>query len=199
METAATPWKAIHELRRLSWSPVGRLYFAWHGVRWGAGWRIYGMPTIQRHRGSRMIIGDDFEVRNWHASNPLGVDRPCLLATWSAEAVLEIGRGVRVSGGAICARQRVQIGDEVTIGPNCTIVDSDFHPIGLEKRLSHFALGSTAPVIIEDGAFIGMRVLILKGSRIGRGSVVGAGSVVAGEIPARVLAAGNPARVVRTI
>jgi acetyltransferase-like isoleucine patch superfamily enzyme len=41
--------------------------------------------------------------------------------------------------------------------------------------------------------------LILKGTRIGRGSVIGAGSVVAGEIPPGVVAAGNPARVLREI
>ncbi len=47
--------------------------------------------------------------------------------------------------------------------------------------------------------FIGMSVLILKGVTVGRGSVIGAGSVVSGDVPAGVIAAGNPARVIRNV
>ena len=56
-----------------------------------------------------------------------------------------------------------------------------------------------AAVVIEDGAFIGARCIILKGVRIGRGSVIGAGSVVSRDVPAGVIAAGNPAKVVKEL
>ena len=52
-------------------------------------------------------------------------------------------------------------------------------------------------MVIEDEVFIGMNVLILKGSHIGKGSVIGAGSVVSGTIPPGVIAAGNPIKVIR--
>ncbi|MEM5776015.1 MAG: DapH/DapD/GlmU-related protein, partial [Anaerolineaceae bacterium] len=68
-----------------------------------------------------------------------------------------------------------------------------------ERRLTHPNDGRTAPVVIEDMVFIGTNSLVLKGAHIGRGSVIGAGSVVTGEIPAGVIAAGNPARVIRAL
>jgi acetyltransferase-like isoleucine patch superfamily enzyme len=195
----ATPWKAAIEIRRLLVMPFVRAYFAAHGIAWGSGWRIYGRPVIQRHRGSRIIIGDSLELRNWVASSPLGVDHRCMLTTWSAGAVIEIGRGVGITGGAICANESIRIGDRVRIGANCTIVDTDFHPLEASARMTSPAAGAGSPVTIGDEAFIGMQVMILKGSRIGSGAVIGAGSVVAGEIPPRVIAAGNPARVLREL
>lgn len=54
-------------------------------------------------------------------------------------------------------------------------------------------------MLIEDDVFLGTQTLVLKGSHIGRGAVIGAGSVVAGEIPPQVIAAGNPARIVREL
>ncbi|PWT93979.1 MAG: acyltransferase [Acidobacteria bacterium] len=192
-----TPWKAVNEIKRLMWMPVIRSYFVLHGVRWGTGWSIYGLPVIQKFRGSAILIGDDFEMRNWFNSNPLGVNHPCILATWAADAKIEIGKAVGMSGARICAQTRVVIGDHVNLGANCSIMDTDFH--SLNGRTSAPSFGASAEVILEGDNLIGMQTVILKGSRIGKGSIIGAGSVVAGEIPAKVVAAGNPARVIREL
>ncbi len=85
------------------------------------------------------------------------------------------------------------------IGANSTICDTDFHPLNPLEREKAPTAGLSRPIIIEADVFIGMNVLILKGSHIGHGSVIGAGSVVSGDIPAGVIAAGNPARVIRDI
>jgi acetyltransferase-like isoleucine patch superfamily enzyme len=193
MAARQTPWKAMNELRRLLWLPTIRAYFLWHGIGWGNDWRIYGLPVIQRHRGSRIAIGSSFEMRNWLTSNPLGIVRPSILATWSPGARIEIGHRVGISGVVICAQTEVRIGDDVLIGANTTIADTDFHPLDAAA----VGPGASAPVVVEDGVFIGMHTLVLKGSRIGARSVIGAGSVVAGDIPPGVVAAGNPARVIR--
>lgn len=55
------------------------------------------------------------------------------------------------------------------------------------------------PVTIEDGAWIGAGVIILPGVRIGKNAVIGAGSVVTKDIPANVVAVGNPCKVLREI
>lgn len=195
----ATPWKAIHEIRRCVAWPWIRLYFAWHGVAFGEGWRIYGAPVIQRQRGSHIAIGDHCELRCWPRSSPLGVWHPCLLATWSKEAVIEIGSHFGMTGGAICARKRVRIGAHVSVGANCTIMDTDFHPLEPSQRRSMPVGGAAAEVVIEDDTFIGTQALILKGAHIGRGCVIGAGSVVTGDIPPATIAAGNPARVIAEV
>ena len=56
-----------------------------------------------------------------------------------------------------------------------------------------------APVVIEDNVWLGANVTVLKGVRIGRDSVVAAGSVVTRDLPAGVLAAGVPAKVIKDL
>lgn len=55
------------------------------------------------------------------------------------------------------------------------------------------------PVTLEDGVWVGARVIILPGVTIGQGAIIGAGSVVTRDVPARTIAAGNPARIIRTL
>jgi hypothetical protein len=194
-----TPWRARLELRRwLSW-PIARLLFAAAGVQWGRGWKFYGVPILQKHRRSTLIIGDRLELRSIPHSNALGPFHPVILSTRRPGARLVIGAGFGMTGGTICAEESITIGNNVWIGGNCTITDTDFHPLRLEDRLARPLDGATAPVIIEDGVFIGMQSLVLKGVTIGARSVIGAGSVVTRSIPPGVIAAGNPARVIRAL
>ena len=195
----SSPWKIFLELRRYIALPYIRLYFSLNGVSWKRGWKIYGRPILQRHRGSQIDIGREFYLRSFAASNPMAPHRPVIISTRSKGAVLRIGDGVGMTGGTICAEERIEIGDRVFIGANCIIVDTDFHPIDLVVRQQTPQAGVVAPVIIEDGVFIGMNSLILKGVHIGSGSVIGAGSVVTKDVPAGVVFAGNPARLVRTL
>lgn len=101
---------------------------------------------------------------------------------------------------------RVTIGENVFIGPNCSIL-TPIHPLCYEDRnIFHDAKTDTdinieysAPVVIEDNCWIGGSVTILPGVTIGEGCVIGAGAVVSKSIPAHTLAFGNPCRVVRAI
>lgn len=196
---ADTPWKAVNEARRLALVPLARAWFAVHGVAWSPGARIYGLPLLQRHRRSRIALGPGLELRSWFASNPLGVRQRVVLATWTANASLEIGEGTGISGSTICAAELVRIGRRVMVGAGCVIVDTDFHPLGPARRRAEPAAGASAPVVIGDDCFIGTHSLILKGASVGDGTVIGAGSVVTGPIPPGVVAAGNPARVLRAL
>ena len=90
----------------------------------------------------------------------------------------------------------VYIGDHVMIAPNVTI-SATGHPVNYEfrRRGTQFSI----PVVIEDDVWIGSNVVILQGVRIGKNSVIGAGSVVTHDIPADIVAVGNPCRVMRQI
>jgi len=90
----------------------------------------------------------------------------------------------------------VTIGDNVFIGPNCGIYAAG-HP--LREDLRNAGLEYALPITIGNNVWIGGDVCIMSGVNICSGSVIGAGSVVTKDIPANVLAAGNPCRVIRTI
>ena len=77
------------------------------------------------------------------------------------------------------------------------IFDSDFHELHPDRRRG--GTPRMAPVVLEENVFVGDHAIILKGVTIGADSVIGAGSVVTGSIPPGVIAAGNPARVVRPL
>jgi maltose O-acetyltransferase len=114
------------------------------------------------------------------------------------EARIEIGGGTSFSNGVqVIAERRVTIGRRCLIGDAVLILDSDFHEMSAEGR--HRLPGATAPVILEDNVFVGSRAVILKGVTIGKDSVIGAGSVVVRSIPPGVIAAGNPAKVIRPL
>jgi len=194
-----TPWKVFNELSRLWLLPRARLYFALVGVAWGRGWRLYGLPIIQKYHPSVLTIGDGAELRSTPRSNPLAPAHPVILSTRRANARLIIGAQFGITGGTICADDSITIGDRVIVGANTTITDTDFHPLDPIQRQKNPLAGATCPVVIGDDVFIGMNCLILKGVTIGASSVIGAGSVVVHDVPPGVIAAGNPARVIRPL
>lgn len=197
--TRDMPWKAVNEIERILLTPLAWLRFKAAGIRWGKGWRFYGLPILQKHRASTLEIGDAMELRSTARSNPLGANRPCILTTRRPEARLIIGTNFGMTGGSVVCDESITIGDRVWVGANSVISDTDFHPLDPVVRQQRPLDGATAPIVIEDDVFIGMHVLILKGVRIGARSVIGAGSVVTGDIPPDVIAAGVPARVIKPL
>jgi acetyltransferase-like isoleucine patch superfamily enzyme len=100
----------------------------------------------------------------------------------------------------IAAVDRITIGDEVTIAPRCTILDS-VHPLDgpSHGRRSDVVESARAFVHIARRAMLGANVVILPNVSIGENAVIGANSVVNRDVPANVVAAGAPARVLREI
>lgn len=88
----------------------------------------------------------------------------------------------------------ITIGNDVNIGPNVQLL-TPTHP--LEPALRLAKLEAARPIVIGDNAWLGGGVIVLAGVSIGANSVIGAGAVVTKDIPANVVAFGNPARVVR--
>lgn len=90
----------------------------------------------------------------------------------------------------------IYIGNNVMIAPNVTITVTG-HPVyyKLRQKGDQFSF----PVTIKDHVWIGSNVVILPGVTIGENSVIGAGSVVTKDVPANVIAVGNPCKVLRAI
>lgn len=97
----------------------------------------------------------------------------------------------------IIAMNSVEIGARCLIGDFVTVYDCDFHEMDSAHRSR--SVGPIEPVTIGDNVWLGSRVIVLKGVSIGENSVVAAGSVVTRSLPANVVAAGVPARVIKQL
>lgn len=123
----------------------------------------------------------------------------CYLEAREATAEIVIADGVFLNNGAtlVAERSSIRIDSDCLIGPLVQIYDSDFHALAPESRTS--GMHHCAAVHLERNVFVGASVIILKGVTIGHDSVIAAGSVVIDNIPPRTIAAGIPARVIRSI
>lgn len=107
------------------------------------------------------------------------------------------GKGVYVNFGLTCVDDtHIYVGDYTMFGPNVVVATAG-HPILPELREKGYQYN--APVHIGKRCWIGAGVLILPGVTVGDGTVIGAGSVVTKDIPAGVVAVGNPCRVLREV
>jgi maltose O-acetyltransferase len=90
----------------------------------------------------------------------------------------------------------ITIGDDVQIGTNVQLL-TPTHPVEPEPRRAKWE--AAKPITIGDNVWLGSGVIVLPGVTIGHNTVVGAGAVVTRDLPADVVAVGNPARIVRRI
>ncbi|MET7665978.1 sugar O-acetyltransferase [Streptomyces sp. NPDC005356] len=91
---------------------------------------------------------------------------------------------------------RITIGEDCQIGPNVQLL-TPTHPVEPQPRRDK--LEAALPITIGDNVWLGGGVIVCPGVTIGDNSVIGAGAVVTKDIPANVVAVGNPARPVRTL
>lgn len=172
-------------------------------VTWGEGLYLETAQIFRFMRSKRpdaVVLGEHVSCYAG-VSFAIGVNGSCKIGDFSL-----------LNGALIMADERIEIGKHVLISWNVGIADSDFHPLdAAQRRIDTYALApfykdrpprpalKTAPVIIEDNAWIGMNAVILKGVTIGENSVVAAGSVVSKSVPPNVVVAGNPAVIVKQL
>ena len=134
----------------------------------------------------RLTIGDDVVL-----------DDGCFIYVGPAAHVV-LGDRVRVGRNTVvAAADSIDIGNHVLIAEHCSIRDSD-HQMDPDDRRYEKAV-ATSPIRIGADCWLGAGVRILRGAELGDGAIVGANAVVRAKIPARSVAVGAPARVVRQI
>ena len=119
-----------------------------------------------------------------------------LKANWGGKFV-HLGNHVYANSGlTLVDDTHIYIGDHVMLGPNVTLCTAT-HPIS--PRLRQQEIQYNLPIHIGENVWLGGGVFVMPGVTIGENSVVGANSVVTRDIPANVVAAGNPCRILREI
>ena len=124
-------------------------------------------------------------------------DHTVLLTTGSPQQEVRIDIGDKCYINRYCmidASEKVTVGEDVMIGPNCYITDHD-HGYALGERITTQPLVS-APVEIQKCVWIGAGCTILKGVTIGKEAIVAAGAVVTRDVPPRAIVGGIPAKVI---
>jgi acetyltransferase-like isoleucine patch superfamily enzyme len=174
------------------WFFVNHVSAWWWGVKLGSGCRFRGKVYFNRLQGCNIEIGKDCIFNSSKVSNLIGVYSPCMISTVNKNAKIEIGDGCGFSGTVIGAGCYIKLGKGVRCGANTLITDTDWH-------IDDYRTGEDKPIIIEDNVWLGYGVKVLKGVRIGENSFIGLNSVVTKDIPANVIAAGNPCRVIKNI
>jgi maltose O-acetyltransferase len=110
---------------------------------------------------------------------------------------IHIGARTFINYGAIFLDvATIAIGADVQVGPNVQFLTAT-HPVEAAARRAKWE--SAKPITIADNVWLGGGAIILPGISIGENTVVGAGAVVAKNLPANVIAVGNPARVIRPL
>lgn len=177
------------------------------GIEYGKNLQVNNKVYI---RGMGLVkIGDDFRFSSGDSINPICRNIRGEIYFDSPKAHIIIGDRVGMSSTCLRAKTIIKIGNDVNIGGDCLIMDSDTHPVDYKKRrrgygktaspIEKLDLNPSAPIIIEDDVWIGARCQVLKGVTIGARSVIAAGSVVTKDIPSDVIAGGVPCKIIKRI
>lgn len=170
-------------------------------------------PAIQAETGPGTEISGN--IVKMQAGGKIRLGSDCLLegtlCTYLDASSIHIGDNVFIGNNSlIAAAESISIQDDVLVSFDCLIADNDSHHLNYEIRKNDnrrwkngrqkdWTGVAMKAIVIEKGAWIGAKSIILKGVHIGEGAVVGAGSVVTRDVEAFTLVAGNPARFIRKI
>ncbi|MFD2570787.1 acyltransferase [Spirosoma soli] len=157
-----------------------------------------GIPIVDTYGGGEIVIGRNFKMNNGMSSTLIGRQQQCFLIANSGSIL--IGDNVGLSGTAIHCNKLIKIGNNVRIGGNTVIYDTDFHSLNYKNRILEIEIFQDVnkqSVYIGNNVFIGAHCTILKGVTIGDNSVIGACSVVTKAVPANEIWGGNPAKFIK--
>ncbi|HTW11912.1 MAG TPA: DapH/DapD/GlmU-related protein [Solirubrobacteraceae bacterium] len=163
--------------------------------------RVRGEPLrripLMLHGMGRISFGDGV-VMGWLTAPGFHTDYIYIEAA-KPHAHVEIGDRTFFNNGTSLRSfgPGISVGSDCLFGWYVDVVDSDMHPMDPAQRRS--GEPSHGHVRIGNNVFVGAHSQILKGVTIGDDTVIGAGSVVVKSLPAGVIAAGNPARVIRAL
>ena len=134
-------------------------------------------------RGTQTAILQLREDAKVYLDNRLELGHGAMLSVASG-AIFHAGYLMPRMGVNIICKYKMNFGENVGIGRDGCVMDSDFHPI-MDENFEQ--INSDREVFVADNVWFGIRTITLKGAHIGHGSVIGTGSIVSGEVPNEVI------------
>lgn len=156
------------------------------GTRLIVGKRFSVQGGLRLRGGGRVILGDDVII---------GTRTD--IFTHDTAAMVRVGHRSFLNGTRISAVQLIEIGNDAIIA-DARLMDTDFHSLSRQRQHKDAPV-AVQPIRIKNNVWIAAGAAVLKGVTIGENSVIGFGSVVVKDIPADVIASGNPCREIATI
>jgi acetyltransferase-like isoleucine patch superfamily enzyme len=157
------------------------------------GTRTVLMCPVRLSGEDRISIGDHVFIGSGSWLQTIAEDNDQSIA-------ISIGSGTSVAGTCvISAAKKITIAEDVLIARNVYISDHIHKYLHIGIPVLAQGIDKIKPVLIKRGAWLGQNVVVCPGVVIGEGAVIGANSVVTHDIPDYCVAAGAPARVVKTI
>ena len=193
--------RAKQSFLRRSFSSYNLYKLKSNHIEYGHNCKLFNIVYISNK--GRVKIGNDFLFTSGGGYNPLCRNiRGSIVVNKNASII--IGNHVHISSAVLWARKRIVIGDDVKIGGDTIIIDSNAHSLNYEdRRLGVDNLDEqnavSEEVVIGNDVMIGTRCIILKGVHIGDRSIIAAGSVVVKDVPADSVAGGNPCKVIKSL
>ena len=160
---------------------------------------LLGRPIVDVRNGGRIIFKNNVTLNSRNYGYHASMYGPVKLYADKPGALIKVGANTRINGACIHAYTEISIGANCLIAANSQILDSNAHEVSEtnpKMRLNTRDEGKS--IRIEDDVWIGLNCIIFGGVTIGRGSVIGAGSIVTRDIPELVVAAGNPAKIIKS-
>jgi acetyltransferase-like isoleucine patch superfamily enzyme len=180
----------------------GELYILWisakNNIQIQGKIIINGIPLIDIRKGATLEIANNVSLTSRNKGYHINLHSPVKIFADRDGAKIKIGENSRIHGTCIHAYRSVTVGRNCLIAANCQIMDGNAHNLSfpdVENRIN--TIGDVKPIVIEDNVWIGANSIILPGVTIGRGSVITTNSVVVKDIPAMVVAGGNPAVIIK--
>lgn len=177
----------IDENNKIEW--YGKIKNARFRVKGGKNEIYFGRNSVIKNskisirgKNNRIIFDDNCAVRRM------------IVKFEGNNSVLRIGKNTTIEGIKIWMGEgKIEIGDNCILAYEIEMRNTDNHSI----FFNGIKINPNKDIRIEDFVWIGARVMILKGSKVGKGSIVGAGSIVSGKFGENIILAGNPAKKIK--
>lgn len=168
--------------------------------------QILGLnPIFKVPKNGKIIIGNKVVLNSDFKNSNTSLTTPVKFIT-GINGVIKIGKNCDLNGTCMVAYNEIEIGDYCQFASSSIISDTDFHPINPEDRLKQiiglpfdFETVNKKKIKIGNNVWLGWGTIVLKGVTIGDNSIVAAGAVVVKDVPANVIVAGNPAKIIKII